>query len=58
MAAERSSMILLIAIAGLIALMILGSIWWVHSTDTNPKAPMHSAMRGLRFSAAPTGLDL
>ncbi len=44
MAAERSSTILLLAIAGLILLMLLSGFWWVHRVDTAPKPPMHSGL--------------
>jgi hypothetical protein len=41
MPAERSSMILLMAIAGLILLLLLGCFFWIRRTDTAPKAPLH-----------------
>ncbi len=42
MAAERSSTLLLIAIASLILLLLVSGIWWIHRVDTSPKPPMHS----------------
>lgn len=45
MPAERSSLILLIAIAGVMLLLVLGSVWWFHRTDPQPKAPMHSGIK-------------
>ena len=44
MPAERSSLILLLAISGVVLLLVLGSVWWFHRTDSRPKAPMHSAV--------------
>ncbi len=42
MPAERISTLMLIAIAGVILFLVLASVFWVHRTDTHPKAPMHS----------------
>jgi hypothetical protein len=44
MAAERSSSMLLVAIAGLILFLILATLWWFHRIDASPKAPLHSAI--------------
>ncbi len=47
MPAERSSTIIILAIAGVILFLILGSIFWVHRVDTAPKVPLHSVNRPL-----------
>jgi hypothetical protein len=40
---ERSSSILLLVMVGLILLILIAGYWWIHSTDTTPKAPLHSS---------------
>jgi hypothetical protein len=44
MVGERSSTILLLAIAGLILFLVLATLWWFHRVDATPKAPLHSAV--------------
>lgn len=52
MPAERSSLILLIAITGVMLVLVLGSVWWFHRTDSQPKAPMHSEVERALYATA------
>ncbi len=45
MSAERVSVFMLVVMTGIIVLLILGSLWWVHRIDSSPKPPLHSRIK-------------